>query len=211
MSVISIKNFPETQLAGYQQNQMGNNCAYHAVSAAINILSGSHIDGQLYADRVNDMAFPKSLKYRLYDNGPTLPFQQVNLAEWIGIDNGLSVDATRTNLSAETLRFMLMETNKAVLVTIGWFNHHPPEITFGKKSQNMNASPDWAGYHTMLLGAYNPSHISVDGIQRPWGLINSWVSGGRQLFWMQDSEFLRSWGVYTPLSGSNASVIIEVH
>jgi len=209
MSVLSIKNLPESQLAGYQQSQMGNNCAYHAVSAAINILCGSHINGQNYADRVNEMAFPKSFKYRLFDNGPTLPAQQVNLAEWMGVENGLTIDATHTNLSPETLRLFLLEPDKAVLVTIGWFNHKPPEITLGKNSQNMNASPAWAGYHTMLLGAYDRDHISVDGIQRPWGLINSWVSGGNQLFWMQDSEFLRSWRVYTPLSGTYASVVIQ--
>jgi len=210
MAGYSLKSFNEEQLASFQQAQLGNNCAYHAVSSAINILTGNQINGLDYADRVNAMPFPGSLKYRLWDNGPTLPFQQVNLAKMIAEDHGIQISAERKNPSAEELRISLLRKNEAVLVTIGWVNHQPPEITYGIVNQNLNASPAWLGWHTMLLAYYNQEHISVDGIQRPWGLINSWVTGGKLIYWMRDSEFLRSWGTYTPFSGTHASVILRL-
>ena len=210
MPIYAIKALNESALAKYQQAQLGNNCAYHAVSAAINVLAGTNIDGLIYADQINAMPFPTSLKYRLYDNGPTLPVQQVNLAKLIATDHGISINAQKANPQNEDLLLYLMEGNVAVLVTIGWYAHHPPEITYGLSSLNMNASKEWAGFHTMLLARYDPTHVSQDGLLRPWGLINSWTAGGDQLFWMQDVEFKRSWNTYTPLSGSRASVLITL-
>jgi len=65
-----------------------------------------------------------------------------------------------------------------------------------------------ASGHTMVFAAYDPEHYSGE-IHTPWGFINSWVTQGTGLFWMEDKDFQKSWGIPIPRWGKHATVIIS--
>ena len=66
-----------------------------------------------------------------------------------------------------------------------------PRITYGRSDSNSN-HPDGIIItgHTLLLVAYDPQHTTYSGEVRPWGFVNSWVSGGNYLFWMAEEDLI---------------------
>lgn len=207
---IKFRSFGEKRLASFQQEQTGNNCAVFSACAALHLLSDKQLDPYDWAEKVDRIPFPSILKYRLLRNGPVTPIQHVHLIQWMINEHQIvDVHVERGNQTSEELVLGLQQDNQAKLVTIGWFFGPPPEITYGDSALNQNASHARAGYHTLLLAAYDPLHISSDGIQRPWGFINSWRSSADKLYWMQTVEFLKSWNIYTPFGGRRSVVTIS--
>lgn len=208
---IFFRNLGEQTLADFQQEQVGNSCAISAASAALNLLAGGKIQAEAWRHQVDSVPFPEILRYRSLRGGPTMPVQQVNLVEWMTFVHQIRILQTRyVSLQKSDLLHVLSSKNTVVLLTIGWWMGRAPEIVNGKSSINLNQNASWIGYHTMVLAAYDEGHICEDGIIRPWGMINSWQSGGPFLFWMQEHELMRSWGVYTPGGGVRTSVLIKL-
>ncbi len=206
-----FRGMDEPSLAAYQQAQVGNGCAICAVSAAINLLSGKDAKADEWRKRVDAIPFPEILRYRTFAGGPTTPAQQVHLAEWVSYTVQLPIrSVAQASLDRQGLLDYLATSRAAVLVTIGWWAGHAPEIVNGQDQRNLNQGAARVGYHTMLLAAYDDAHVCRDGVLRPWGLINSWQNGGPYLYWMRADDFLRSWGVYTPWGGKNAAVLIQL-
>ena len=209
--MLSVKNLSEKSLAGYQQTQIGNSCAVSSACAALNLLFDSHIQSQDWIKKVDNLSFPAILKMRLYRNGPTMPFQQMNLLRWIAETNHFTAISIKRETGTRNKLLDILTTNRQVaLVTVGWFFTTPPEITIGDTANNYNATQAKFGWHTMLVAAYNPAHICTDGLVRPWGFINSWGTGGEDLFWMSEAVFLRSWSIYTPPIGTHSMVIVQI-
>jgi hypothetical protein len=208
---ISFRNMDETSLAAFQQVQVGNSCAISAACAALNLLSGKEIQAEVWRNRVDSIPFPDVLRYRSLRGGPTMPAQQINLVEWMAFVHQIRIRRVhRVSLRIPDLLHELSSGTSTVMLTIGWWMGRAPEIINGKSCKDLNKNATWIGYHTMLLAAYDEGHICDDGIIRPWGLINSWQTGGPYLYWMQDQELMRSWGVYTPGGGVRASVLIKL-
>lgn len=207
--MISVKNLTPKDLAQYQQSQTGNSCAVCSACAAINLLFGTHILAPYWIQTVDNLPVFQILNMRLFKNGPTTPQQQMNLIRWISGTEGISsVNVRQISATREELLNILQSPNQAALVTIGWLFRKAPEIVYGSTTNNYNALGKRFGYHTMLAGAYHPTHICADGLARPWGFINSWTNGGDELFWMSEAEFLRSWSIFTPFGGIRSTVVI---
>jgi len=206
---IRFRTISEKKLAALQQEQTGNNCAVFSACAALNLLFEEQLDPLVWSEKVDSLPFPAILKFRMMRNGPVTPWQHVHLIEWIASEHHLmDVSVERGSGTREELLVGLRRVHQLMLVTIGWFFQPPPEIMYGKSSANQNASHARAGYHTLILAAYDPLHISKDGVQRPWGFINSWKSSATSLYWMKDSDFMRSWNILTPLGGKRSIVTI---
>ena len=146
---------------------------------------------------------------RMGKNGPTTPIQQLNQIRWIAETEGVSgFQLKLASLQTTDLITHLDYQNRICLVTIGWLFRQAPEIIYGDTSINYNATPRKFGYHTMIVAAHQPQHQSPDGVNRPWGFINSWMDAGKELFWMSDTEFTRAWSTFTPLGGFRSTVIL---
>ena len=61
----------------------------------------------------------------------------------------------------------------------------------------------------MILAAYDPDHLADDQFSTPWGFINPWLANSKQLFWMRDDDFRKSWRFPLPLVGPNPLVLIQ--
>ncbi len=207
---IKFRSFGEKKLASFQQEQTGNNCAVFSTCAALNLLLGLELNPLQWSEKIDDLPIPSILKYRMFHNGPVTPIQHVHLIQWVLEEHQIAdVQVDRGNETAEELMLGLTQPNQVKLVTIGWFYEAPPEITYGTSAVNQNASRARVGFHTLILAAYDPLHISKDGIQRPWGFINSWKSSAEKLYWMQAIEFLHSWNIFTPMGGRRSVVTIS--
>jgi hypothetical protein len=204
-----MKSVPIKELSAVQQEQTGNNCAIFSACAALQLLFGLSIDPYHWSEKVDALPFPAIMKMRMMRNGPVTPDQHLHLIHWIAKENGIStIMCYRSSATKEVLLHELQMPNTVQFVTLGWWFSKPPEITFGRSSVNQNASTARVGFHTMILAAYDPNHIGQDGLQRPWGFINSWKSSASDLYWMQDSEFQRGWDIYTPFNGRRSLVTL---
>jgi hypothetical protein len=207
--MISIKNLPEGKLAGYQQLQTGNSCAICSACAALNLLFDTNIQANEWIHRVDGLPYPQIFKVRMWKDGPTAPFQQINLIHWIAGENNLTqirLDQKKSN--REELIQIIHDPYQMALVTIGWIFNKPPEITLGLSGINYNSVKSKIGYHTLLAAAYQSDHFCADNILRPWGFINSWSDGGTDLFWMSEEEFMHSWSIYTPPNRIRSTVLL---
>lgn len=200
---------PRSTLAAVQQEQSGNNCAIFSTCAALQLLWGINLDPYEWSDRLDNIPFPALLKMRMCPNGPVTPRQHIQLIHWLAREAGnLNLMCFRGSGTPDSICRGLQMPNLVQFVTIGWWFERPPEITYGDSAVNQNASTARAGYHTLILAAHDSNHISRDGLQRPWGFINSWKSNAVELYWMQDNEFQRGWRTYTPFGGRNALVTL---
>lgn len=209
--MLSANQQPIPALASLQQDQgQSNNCGILSACQALNLLYGSNLVGSYWAGVFDRMPFPSILTYRCLRNGPTLPYQQTRQIQYIARQSGLPTPTIQIlSSNPAELRAILAKPNMAAIVTIGWINTVGPKIMIGKTTINRNRSERGSSYHTMLLGAYDPLHISEDGILRPWGFVNSWSAPGKDLFWISDGEFVRAWAHYTPTAGINPLVLIQ--
>ncbi len=205
----SHANLTHTTLASYQQLQIGNGCGISSACAALNLLFGSDIRSADWTRRIDSLKFPQIWKMRMGRNGPTTPYQQANQIRWIAAKEDLHPIQIRiSSLTSDELIASLPYPNQVIIITIGWILTPPPEITYGSSGKNLNALGKRNGYHTMLFAAYDLNHISDDGVCRPWGFINSWFDGGKELCWMSDPEFSIAWSIYTPLGKFRSALIL---
>ena len=206
MRSVSLKSLPEAELAAFQTHQSGNNCAVHAITAAVKLLDGTEFSPEALSTEI-DQLWRHGRFYRMLPGGAITPGMQARLVNFLARTHNLPLQAQLKFLSLETLPTLLQEDNQALLLTLTWLPSKAPAIYHGNSSVNSNATRK-AGGHTMLLAAYNPEHRSGNHYT-PWGFINSWIQGGPELFWMQENDLRNTWNVvFFPLN-LRLSVIIK--
>lgn len=201
-----LKSLPEWELARFQSLQKGNDCALHAISAALALLCGTHLAPEELASEVNRLWWRGRL-FRVLPNWAVTPPMQAAIVNYLARSRGLPVRARLLHLSPEILRNLPEDDDLAALVTIYWRRGRAPAIYRGGTDWNYNQSKSTAG-HTMLFAAYDPEHTNKTNLPTPWGFINSWANANTELFWMEDAAFRRAWSSPLPVIGRNAAVII---
>ncbi|MBN2257394.1 MAG: RHS repeat-associated core domain-containing protein [Anaerolineaceae bacterium] len=183
------RNKTEGELAGYQQSQKGNSCAFNSIASGINMLSGSNINGNKLSTRI-DMGWvpPYGLFFRTAPNWATLPVQQSNIVNFgPGIPNTVTADSSKSNSAdlVDDLFEGLQDPNSVLLLTLYWGKNQAPQIMFGSPPKDYNSTQK-AGGHTMVLAAYDESH-QINGADYQWGFINSWGLN-TNLSWMSTQD-----------------------
>ena len=206
MKKTSLLALPEKSLAKFQSLQTGNDCAIHSLVAAIELLTDIRLDPQEIIKEVNRIWWRGS-PFRLAPKSGITPPLQVRLLHYLAKKHNLPLKAALFHLSPELLRATAEAENIASLVTIYWWFGHSPAIYYMDRPKNYNKLKGASG-HTMVFAAYDPEHFSGE-IHTPWGFINSWVTQGTGLFWMEDKDFQKSWGIPIPRWGKHATVIIS--
>jgi hypothetical protein len=206
MKKTSLRALPEKNLAKFQTLQTGNDCAIHSLVAAIELLTNVRLDPQEIIEEV-DRIWWHGRFFRLAPKFGITPPMQVRLLRYLAKKHNLPLAAKLFHLSPELLQTTVAAENIASLVTIYWWFGHSPAIYYMDGPINYNALEGASG-HTMVFAAYDPEHYSGE-IQTPWGFINSWVTQGTGLFWMEDKEFQKAWGTPIPRWGKHATVIIS--
>jgi hypothetical protein len=190
-------DYQESDLAVWQQKQSGNNCSFHAVCTALNMLMDSDLDGNKIASSVRNHWFPHSIfRYLYYPWAGMHPHQQRNLIKSLANRYSLPITAKVTHSTYQGLIEYLRKPDHVVLINIAWFwkaapIYHGPQLTAGK------IKPQLLSGHAMLLAAYDDAHQDRGGHIRPWGFINSWSNGkdlkNKWLYWMDDASFHKAW------------------
>lgn len=206
MKKTSFRQMPETDLARFQTLQLGNDCAIHAICAAVELLTEARIDPLDLIREVNRVWWQGKI-FRLAPKQGITPPLQTRLVNYLAKTRDLPIRAELLHLNPEILRATADADNLASLVTIYWWFRNSPPIYYKNSDKNYNR-PEGAGGHTMLFAAYDPEHRSGE-LSTPWGFINSWVKEGSGLFWMTAEDFRASWGIRIPRIGSNATVVIS--
>lgn len=206
MKKTSLHSLPEKNLAKFQSQQTGNDCAIHSLVAAVELLTNIKLDPQEIIEEVNRIWW-RGRFYRLAPKSGITPPMQVRLLCHLAKKHDLPLTAQLFHLSPELLRTTGEVETLASLVTIYWWFGHSPAIYYMDGPKNYNALKGASG-HTMVFAAYDPEHYSGD-VHTPWGFINSWITQGAGLFWMEDKEFQKSWGIPIPHWGKNATVVIS--
>ena len=201
-----MRSLSEKNLARFQSLQIGNDCAIHALSAAIELLTEVRLDPQELIEEVNRIWWQGRF-YRLLPEQGIAPPLQVRLADYLAKTRDLPIQAELLHINPELLRLTAQSDKVASLVTIYWWFGKSPSIYYKDQPTNYNR-PAGASGHTMLFAAYDPDHMSGE-VSTPWGFINSWVSEGSGFFWMSDHDFRRSWGIPIPRWGKNAVVLLS--
>lgn len=206
MKKTSLRAFPEIKLAKLQTLQVGNDCAVHSIVAAIELLTDKKLDPAEIIAEINRIWWQGRF-YRLLPKSAITPPLQVRLVRYLARKHDLPISATLLHLSPEVLRATAEAENIVSLVTIYWWFNRSPKIYYRDLPKNYNREKG-AGGHTMLFAAYDPEHFSGE-VHTPWGFINSWVTAGTGLFWMEDHAFRHSWGLPIPRWGKHATVVIS--
>lgn len=206
MKKTSLHALPEKHLAKFQSQQTGNDCAVHSLVAAIELLTNVRLDPQEIIEEINRLWW-RGRFFRLAPKSGITPLMQVRLLRYLAKKHDLPLTAKLFHLSPELLRSTAESETLACLVTIYWWFGHSPSIYYMDSPKNYNALKGASG-HTMVFAAYDPEHFSGD-IHTPWGFINSWITQGTGLFWMEDKEFQTAWGIPIPRWGKNATVVIS--
>jgi hypothetical protein len=203
-----LAGMTEAKLAKFQHAQVGNTCTLNCITSAIRLLTGRLISPLDLADELDALPFFHRLPYRGWRNGPVAPVQQVNLIRKLANDLGLPFKVSRSSLKPDILINHISQPGTVVMVTIGLWKNNAPDLTIGDGM--VSYAPANLTWHTIIAAAFDPLHIDRAGQIKPWGFINSWVNGGDQLFWMTDSDFMRSWSFFTPLGGIRSAVIVSI-
>lgn len=201
-----LKALSEPELARFQTLQAGNDCALHAISAALGLLCDLRLDLEELTAEVNRLWW-RGKFYRVLPGWAVAPPMQARIVNYLARSRALPIRARLLHLSPEILRNLPDDDNLAALVTIYWHRGRAPAIYRGSGSWNHNQSKNLAG-HTMLIAAFDPAHTNAGHLRTPWGFINSWAAANTELFWMEDEAFRRAWGFNLPVIGRNASVVI---
>lgn len=207
MKKTSLRALPEKNLAKFQSQQTGNDCAIHSLVAAIELLTDVKLDTQEIIAEVNRLWW-RGRFFRLAPHSGITPPLQVRLLRYLAKKHNLPLRARLFHLSPELLRATAEAENIASLVTIYWWFGHSPAIYYMDQPKNYNMLHGASG-HTMVFAAFDPEHFSGE-TQTPWGFINSWVTQGTGLFWMEDREFQKTWHTPIPRWGKNATVVISI-
>lgn len=206
MKHFSLQSLPEEDLAPLQSLQKGNDCAVHAIAAAIQLLCGLRLNPVVLVEELNRLWW-RGHFYRLAPGWAIPPTMQARLINRLAQELQLPICARLEHSTPEALINSLLDPARASLVTIYWLYGQVPSIFYGRRAENYNATR-LPGGHTMLFGAYDPEHTNGEGKTSPWGFVNSWVDGGKALFWMEDEAFRRAWRLLPGAYGRNATVAI---
>ena len=197
----------ETELAKYQNRQLGNTCAFHVISAGIRLLLNYTIDPIALSDEVNRLWW-KGRFMRVVPNWAVTPRMQVRIVRHLARTRGLPINATFQKGDPDMLPGLLADLTSVPIITLLWYKQQAPPIYLGDTSTNFNITQSVGG-HSMLLAAYDPEHSAQGQFSTPWGFINPWMDNAAQLFWMRDEDFRRAWGVWLPGNGPNPLVVIR--
>jgi len=197
----------ENELAAYQVRQIGNTCTFHAIAVALRLLLDYEIDPIALSDKVNDLWW-RGRFMRVAPNWAVTPRMQVRIVRYLAEEKNLPISAFYTHGTVETLPVILSNPYAIPLITLLWIWRKAPSIYQGDSIKNYNGTAKMGG-HTMILAAYDPDHQAEDQFVTPWGFINPWLGNTKQLFWMRDDDFRRSWRFPLPLVGHNPLVIIQ--
>jgi hypothetical protein len=206
MKKAMIRALPEADLARFQTLQLGNDCALHAISSAIYLLTENYYSPRDLIDLANKLWW-RGRYYRILPGSGIFPHMQLGLLKYLIKHNNLPLKAKLLHLTPEILRNLPHDDDLAALVTIYWPPRKAPGIYLGSTEVNYNGNTNLSG-HTMLFSAYDPDHTNGQVGWTPWGFINSWIDGGADLFWMTDEGFKRSWAFHVPWIGYNATLVI---
>ncbi|MGB4594757.1 MAG: hypothetical protein WBI14_02495, partial [Anaerolineaceae bacterium] len=207
MKKAMIRALPEAELARFQTLQQGNDCALHAISSAIYLLTEKYFTPGDLINLANRLWW-RGRFYRILPSSGIFPHMQLGLLNYLIRHNNLPLKANLLHLSPEILRNLPHDDDIAALVTIYWPPKKAPGIYLGGTEFNYNGSTGLSG-HTMLFSAYDPNHVNGRIGLTPWGFINSWIEGGADLFWMTDEDFRRAWSFRVPWIGYNATLVIS--
>jgi hypothetical protein len=98
-----LKSLPEWELARFQSLQKGNDCALHAISAALALLCGTHLAPEELASEVNRLWWRGRL-FRVLPNWAVTPPMQAAIVNYLARSRGLPVRARLLHLSPKFLR-----------------------------------------------------------------------------------------------------------
>lgn len=197
----------ESELAAYQVRQVGNTCSFHAIAVALRLLLDYEIDPVELSEKVNNLWW-RGRFMRVVPNWAVTPRMQVRIVRYLARENDLPITAFYTHGNIALLPAILSDPDFISLITLLWWWRQAPPIYRGDTTQNYNKTKKPGG-HTMILAAYDPDHRAGDQFFTPWGFINPWLSGAKQLFWMRDDDFRKAWRFPLPLIGPNPLVLIH--
>ena len=179
MKKAMIKSFSEAELASFQTLQQGNDCALHAISSAIRLLTDAcYVPADLI--KLADRLWWVARFYRLYPGGGIFPHMQVGLLNYLIRRDRLSLSAPLSPLP-DILRNLPYDDDLAALVTVYWLPRRAPGIFRRQLQLQLQFGEQPGGPHN-ALSAYDPDHYSGEKWHTPWGFINSWIDGGTDLF-----------------------------
>ena len=189
------RDWPESQLASYQQDQgSSNHCAKYAAASALNLLYGTSLLGSSLVDWMDSRFLKGTGIYSILGNhNGSLVFQTANLIRRLAGQVGLMPDV-RCGFGTHTdIRKQLKYDWSLTIVTVTYFQGSEPIIARGTNTiSSLGPSPILGG-HIMILGAYSPEHRNTSGESTPWGFISSW-SNKEHIYWMTERDFIRTWG-----------------
>jgi len=207
MKKTTLHNFTEKDLASYQSMQIGNNCAFFAISSSLKLLLNYQIDPMALAAEIN-YRWRRGQFMRIWPGWAVAPRMLVRIVRYIARTRDLPIKATHQEGKIEDLMNLLNDPQSIPIITLAWRRRKSPPIYLGRSGKNHNTLPGPAA-HTMILAAHNPGHRSGDQVMTPWGFINPWASKSSQLLWMTDHDFVESWKFWLPFKGRNPLVIIN--
>ena len=181
------RNMSEMDLAQYQVMQNGNNCAMNAIAASLNMIYGNNlVHGDDLGSTVDTNRY--SWRYRLGRNSATLPFEQRYIIDNISSYGNLGLSVVSGSKDKKDMIDNLKDPQKIQIVTNTW-NGTGPYYYYQGKGVAPKSSKLPTG-HTVVLVAYDDTQVDMSGaIKTPWGVVNSWVNGGNNIFWMTDNDF----------------------
>jgi len=197
----------EAELAGYQTNQVGNTCSFHAIAVGLHLLLNYTIDPMALSDEANRLWW-RGRFMRVAPDWAVTPRMQVRIVRHLAQIHDLPITAVFQRGHPDTLPDLLSDPESVPIITIIWRWRQAPPIYLGSTTQNFNLTGS-AGGHSMLLGAYDPHHSTNGQFMTPWGFINPWKDHTDQLFWMTDSDFRRAWQFWLPGIGRHPLVVIH--
>jgi len=197
----------EAELAGYQVRQVGNNCSFHAISVAFQLLLNVTIDPVSLSDETNRLWW-RGRFMRVAPDWAVTPRMQVRLVRYLAHKHALPLTVAYQRGNPDTLPQLLSDPTAVPIITIIWRWRNAPPIYLGNTNQNFNNTRS-AGAHSMILAAHDSHHTANGEIITPWGFINTWKEHTDQFFWMSDPDFRRAWRFWLPGIGINPMVVIR--
>jgi len=197
-----------TELAAYQTQQTGNNCSFHAISVGIQLLLNYKINPEVLAQEVNRQWW-RGHFMRIFPNWAVTPRMQVRIIDYLAKTRNLPIRGTFHYATVSECLQALSDQSCIPLITLIWLWGQAPPIYYADSQLNFNKTKKAQG-HTMVLAAYDPHHVSGEGLQTPWGFINSWRDDAQHLFWMTESDFTKAWHFTFPGIGPNPLVLLQI-
>ena len=203
----TLQTKSEAELASYQVKQIGNTCSFHAIAVANKLLLDKEIDPAALSEKINQLWWRGRIM-RVAPDWAVTPCMQVRIVRYLAKERNLPITAFFTHGTTESLDTVLSDPNTIGLITLLWLWGKAPPIYRGDSTHNYNSTAKMGG-HTMILAAYDPEHQAEDQFFTPWGFINPWLANAKQLFWMRDDDFRKSWRFPLPLVVPNPLVLIQ--